>query len=80
MERAELLKTLEEIFQDVFGDENLTIREDMNSNDIEEWDSLTHISILAAVQDEFGISFVMDEIVAMKNVGDMVSAIEEKLS
>lgn len=79
MDRTELLKTLEEIFQDVFGDENLTIREDMNSNDIEEWDSLTHISILAAVQDEFHVSFNINEITAMKNVGDLISGIEKKL-
>lgn len=79
MERADIMKALEEIFQDVFGDESLTIQEHMNSSDIEEWDSLTHISILAAVQDEFHVSFNIDEITAMKNVGDMVTAIEEKL-
>jgi acyl carrier protein len=78
MDDRTLQKRLEEIFRDVFGDDSITICKDTNAQDIEEWDSLAHISILAAVQDEFGVSFDMDEIIAMKNVGDMLEAIGRK--
>lgn len=74
-----LMKKLEVIFRDVFDDDSICLTESTNAKDIEEWDSLTHISILASVQDEIGVSFDMDEIIAMKNVGDMMKAIEGKL-
>lgn len=73
-----ILKKLELIFRDIFGKDTLEINMSTNANDIEEWDSLTHISILASVQDDFGVSFDMDEIIEMKNVGDMVEAIKVK--
>lgn len=79
MSSAELLVKLEEIFRDVFANDDIELTEATNANDIEEWDSLMQISILAAVQDEMGVSFDMDEIIAMKNVGDMVNAILGKL-
>ena len=74
-----LMKKMEVIFRDVFDDDSICLTESTNAKDIEEWDSLTHISILASVQDEIGVSFDMDEIIAMKNVGDMMKAIEGKL-
>lgn len=74
-----LIKKMEVIFRDVFDDDSICLTESTNAKDIEEWDSLTHISILASVQDEIGVSFDMDEIIAMKNVGDMMKAIEGKL-
>lgn len=79
MKKEEIMVKLQAIFADVFGDENLSINEDTNADDIDAWDSLTNISILAAVQDEFSVSFEIDEIVAMKNVGEMIDAISEKL-
>lgn len=79
MSKEELILKLEEIFSDVFGDPNIKINENTNANDIEAWDSLTNISILAAVQDEFSVTFEIDEIVSMKNVGEMIEAIMGKM-
>lgn len=78
MKKEEIIKKLEEIFSDLF-DEEMSLDEKTSPVDIDEWDSLMQISILAAVQDEFDVSFEIDEIVAMKNVGDIISAIEEKM-
>jgi len=78
MRREEIVKKLEAIFSDLF-DEEISLSDQMSPADIEEWDSLMQISILAAVQDEFDVSFEIDEIVAMKNVGDIVAAIREKI-
>ena len=78
MRREEIVKKLEEIFSDLF-DEEIALSDQMSPADIGEWDSLMQISILAAVQDEFDVSFEIDEIVAMKNVGDIVAAIREKI-
>lgn len=79
MNRDELLNKLQEIFTDVFGDDDICIKEDTSAEDIEAWDSITNISILAAVQDEFSVIFEMDEIISMKNVGEMIDSIMRKL-
>ncbi|SCW27251.1 acyl carrier protein [Eubacterium ruminantium] len=79
MKKEDIMVKLQEIFADVFGNDNLSINEETNADDIDAWDSLTNITILAAVQDEFSVSFEIDEIVAMKNVGEMIAAIAEKI-
>ncbi len=79
MNREEIRNSLQEIFKDVFDDDSIEIEDSTSAADIEGWDSLTYISILAAVQDEFHVSFDMDEIVAMKNVGEMIDAISKKM-
>lgn len=79
MNTEEIMRKLQDIFIDVFNDKDIYITEKTNAEDIEAWDSLKNISILAAVQDEFSVSFEIDEIVAMKNVGDIINAILGKL-
>lgn len=79
MSREELKYKLQEIFADVFADENIVINESTSAKNIEAWDSLTNINILAAIQDEFMVSFEIEEIVSMKNVGDMLDAVLGKL-
>jgi acyl carrier protein len=78
MNRENILEKLTEIFRDIFGDESLVITETTNADDIEGWDSLTHITIIEAVQNEYGVAFDLDEVIEMKNVGDMVEAIVGK--
>lgn len=79
MDKEGLMEKLQEIFRDVFDDDSITISESTNANDIGAWDSLTNISILAAVQDEFAVTFEIDEIVAIKSAGDMLNAILRKI-
>lgn len=74
-----IVERLEGIFKDILGDDDIQLMESTNAQDIEGWNSLNHISILAAVQDEFTITFDMDEIMKMNHVGDIVRAIEDKL-
>ena len=79
IDRMEIMNKMQEIFRDVFDDESLVITEATNAEDIDEWDSLTHITILQSVQDEFGVEFSITEIDNMKNVGDMINAIKQKI-
>ena len=79
MDRDTLVKKLQKIFSDVFGEEDLNINEGTTPGDIEAWDSLAQISILEAVQDEFNISFSIDEIMEMKSVGAILDAVLGKL-
>ena len=77
MNRTEILEKLNEVFHDVFDNNDIVVTE--QANDIEEWDSLIHITLISAVEDEFDVSFDMKTVVSMKNVGDMIDAIEEQI-
>ena len=79
MNRTEILEKLNEVFHDVFDNNDIVVTEQTNANDIEEWDSLIHITLISAVGDEFDVSFDMKTVVSMKNVGDMIDAIEEQI-
>ena len=79
MTREEIFGKLNEVFRDVFEDDDITVGEDTTSADIEDWDSLEHINLVNAVEQEFGIKFNMGQIVSMKNVGEMVTIIMSKL-
>ena len=69
---------LNQVFQDVFDDEDIEVTRETTADDIEDWDSLEHIRLIAAVEREFGIKFTMKEVSAMKNLGEMMDIIEER--
>lgn len=75
MSKTEIFEKLNEIFRDVFDDEDITITEATTAKDIEDWDSLTHIMLLSAIEDEFDIKFDMKAVQGLKNVGDMAELI-----
>lgn len=79
MSREEVFERLNEVFRDVFDDETITVDENTTANDIEDWDSLEHINLMAVVESEFGIKFSMGQVVTMKNVGEMADIILQKL-
>lgn len=75
MDRASIFEKLTEVFQDVFDDASIALTDDTTAADIEDWDSLTHITLLATVEEEFGMKFSMKAVQGMKNVGEMVDLI-----
>ncbi len=79
MNRTEIFEKLTEVFQDVFDDETITIGEATTASDIEDWDSLTHITLLATVEEEFGVKFSMKAVQGLKNVGELADLIAEAL-
>ncbi len=75
MEEKEVYERLNEVFRDVFDDDDLEVNAETTADDIDDWDSLSHITLVSAVEDEFGIRFKMGEVSGMKNVGEMVDTI-----
>ena len=75
---ATINERLNEVFQNVFDDEDIVVDRDTTADDIEDWDSLEHIRLIGAVEREFGIKFTMKEVSTMKNVGEMIDIIEER--
>ena len=74
----EIIPRLNEVFRDVFDDTTIIVNEETTSDDIEDWDSLAHINLVAAVENEFCLRFKMREVSSMKNVGDMINIISER--
>ena len=79
MEKEEIYERLNKVFRDVFDDESIVVTETTTANDIEDWDSLEHINLVVAVENEFGMKFNMNEVTTMKNVGDMVEIILSRI-
>ena len=80
MMRDEIFDSLQNIFRDIFDDEDLIISNSTNSDEIEDWDSLNHINLVSAIEKEFNIKFALGELMALKDVGAMVDLmINEKI-
>jgi acyl carrier protein len=59
---------------------NLNVTFETSAAEVDEWDSMTHIQIIASIEAKFKVRFALGELQALKNVGDMIGLIEKKLS
>jgi len=80
MTREAVYEKLNEVFQDVFDDDSITVNDETTAADIEDWDSLEHIHLVSAIEKTFGLKFTMAQVVEMKNVGEMVDVILDTVS
>lgn len=78
MDVKSIYPRLNRVFKDVFDDDSIHITPKTTADDIEDWDSLEHITLIAAVERTFKMKFRMSEISSMKNVGEMVRIIAER--
>lgn len=74
-----VIDQLAPVFRIVFDDDTLQIAADNTANDIEGWDSLSHMNLILAVESNFNISFTRKEILSFRNIGDLAKCIEGKL-
>ncbi len=79
MERESLLKEVNRIFIDVLDEDGINLTPQTTANDVEGWDSLTHIQLIVAIEKHFKIRFSAKEIQSWKNVGEMLDTIDSKL-
>ena len=75
MDTKVIYQRLNKVFRDVFDDDPITVNPKTTADDIDDWDSLEHITLINAVEREFKMKFKMGEISSMKNVGEMASII-----
>ena len=78
MDSKMIYARLNKVFRDVFDDDSITVNPKTTANDIEDWDSLEHITLIAAVEKEFKMKFKMGEISSMKNVGEMAGIVSAR--
>ena len=79
MTRKEIFDGVQDIFRDIFDDDELVIEDKTSSDDIKDWDSLNHINLVSAIEKEFKIRFALGELTALKDVGAMIDLMIEKL-
>ena len=79
MTHEEILEIVRRIFREVFDDDTLEVNDSTNSSDIEDWDSLEHISLVISMENEFNLKFDLKEVNKLANVGEMVDLIASKL-
>jgi acyl carrier protein len=75
----EIHQQLTGVFRDIFDDDSLEITDATTAKDIEDWDSITHINLIAAVEKAFKVSFNTKDVKALGNVGDFVKLIASRL-
>ena len=69
---------LTKVFQQVFDDDSIVLTPQTTANDIDDWDSLSHVNLILAVENHFNIRFTQKELLQQKNVGDLIKGIENK--
>ena len=79
MDRNDILKRVEEIFREELELDDLVLTDETTADDVEEWDSLSHIQLVAAMEETFGIEFKSREILSWENIGDLIDSIEKKI-
>lgn len=78
MTQTTLLDRLQPVFRDVFEDDDITVTSATTADDVEGWDSLMHVSLMINVERAFGVKFSTSEVASMKNVGELVSLLEQR--
>jgi len=80
MQKEQIIPEVQEIFRDVLDDEKLVLKSETTADDVEGWDSLTHIQLIVTIEKKYKIKFTSKEILSWKNVGEMVDSIAQKLA
>ena len=80
MSRSNIITALTKIFIKEFDNESIVLKDDLTANDIDNWDSLSHMLMISSIEDEFSIRFKLKELNKMKNVGNLIDFIESKLT
>jgi len=76
----EVRDKLNGIFQEVFKDDDIEIKPETTANDVDGWDSFSHVTLIVAIETRFNIKFSLRETMSFKNVGDMMKCIERKIT
>lgn len=80
MTRDEIFAGVQDVFRDIFDENDLSINDSTNSDEIDEWDSLNHINLVSAIEKEFKIKFALGELETLKDVGSMIDLMYKKLN
>jgi acyl carrier protein len=78
MEQTQIIEKLTSIFREVFSDSSIVLNETMTTDDVENWNSLTHMMMILKVEEALNVKFKLKELNKMKKVGDLITIICSK--
>lgn len=79
MEKTNILNKLTAIFKKVFNNDTLILTNELTANDVDNWDSLSHMMLITEIENSFSIKFRLKDLNKMRNVGEMIDIINSKL-
>jgi len=80
VQKEEILKRVQDIFIDVFEDDDIVLNYNTTANDVEDWDSLSNILLIVEIENKFKLKFKLEEIYSFKNIGEMSDYIFNKVN
>ena len=80
MEKERVLNEVENIFRDILDEESLNLTRETTANDVDGWDSLTHIQLIVSIEKHFKVKFSSKEILSWKNVGELLDSLIVKIN
>ncbi len=79
MTNEEILSAVTSLIHEVFENDDILVTTETSAHDVEEWDSMTHIQLIASIESKYKVRFALGELQSLKNVGEMVELIQKKL-
>ena len=80
MEKVVVLSHVQDIFRDILDNDEIVLSNETTADDIEEWDSLSHIQLIVAIEKFFRVKFTSKEILSWKNIGELVDCLLIKIN
>ena len=80
MKKLEIENNLTKIFRELFSNTSIIISDDLTANDVDGWDSLTHMLLIVEIESFFSIKFKLKDLNKMKNVGELIKIIQTKIN
>jgi acyl carrier protein len=69
---------LEELFREVFGDDDIILTDETTAHDISGWDSVAHINLMCCIEQRFGVQFTGNELAELRNIGELKTFLADK--
>ncbi len=79
MDRKEIIEKLTPVFRNILNNQSLLITDELTANDVDSWDSLSHMLLITEIENAFSIKFKLRELNKMKNIGALVEIIQSKI-
>lgn len=80
MDKSVIITKLTIVFRNVFSDDSIVLSDSLTANDIDKWDSLTHMILISEIESTFSVKFKLKDLNKMKNVGEMIDMIINKIN
>ncbi len=77
---SDTLEKINDVFRNVFDDDELVVDRDTTAADVDGWDSLMHVTLLINVEKALGVKFTSSEVASLKSVGDLADLIDSRLA